>query len=287
MAKALPHAWFNGRFMPLAEVSLSPLDRGFLFADAVYEVIPVFGGRPFLLEPHLRRLARSLGELHIRNPHDDAAWKAIVEGLVEGNGSGTMAVYLQVSRGADDGRDHGFPDATLSPTVFGMASPIPDPHPDQAGIAAITHPDTRWARCDIKSTALLPNLLARQVARQAGAGEALLLRDGILIEGSSSSVLIVEQGAICRRPPGDHAALPGTTTEAVVTVARAVGIPCNEAPVSEARLRAADEIWIAAATRGVVPVVRLDGTPVGDGEPGPVWRKVAAAFEVLKRGRRR
>lgn len=268
--------------MPLAEIRISPLDRGFLFADAVYEVIPVFDGRPFLLKAHLERLDRSLAELRIPNPETPESWARIVAGLVEQNGGGNLSVYLQVSRGADTGRDHAFPGDRVSPTVFGMVSAIPTPHPDQAGIRAITQADLRWGRCDIKSTALLPNVLARQAAREAGAGETLLLRDGELTEGSGSSVLIVEQGRLVRRPSGREI-LPGTTTDAVVTAALAIGITCTDESVSEARLRAADEIWIAAATRGVVPVLELDGQPVGGGRPGPLWRKVALAFETLKR----
>ncbi|MDP2323184.1 MAG: aminotransferase class IV, partial [Gammaproteobacteria bacterium] len=172
MAAPLPTAWFNGQFMPLAEVRISPLDRAFLFGDAVYEVIPVFAGQSFLLDPHLDRLERSLHELHIRNPHSRAEWVTIIGGLVGKNGGGNLAVYLQVSRGADTSRDHAFPGEHVPPTVFGMASPISEPHPDHQGIRAITRPDQRWGRCDIKSTALLANILARQDASAAGAGEA-------------------------------------------------------------------------------------------------------------------
>lgn len=285
MALPLPTAWFNGAFMPLQSVRISPLDRGFLFADAVYEVIPVFAGGPFLLAPHIARLERSLRELRIRNPHDVAGWTAIITGLVERNGGGNLAVYLQVSRGADTGRDHGFPGEQVHPTVFGMVTPIPEPHPDRFGIRAVTVPDQRWGRCDIKSTALLANVLARQTARDAGAGEAILIRAGQLSEGSGSSVLIVEAGDLVRRPAGPEV-LPGTTTDEVVAVARESGLACRDEPISEARLRRAHEIWIAAATRGIVPVTHLDGAPVGDGCPGPVWQRVAAAFEARKRGRR-
>lgn len=281
MAIPLPEAWFDGGFRPLAEVRISPLDRGFLFADAVYEVIPVFRGRPFLLDAHLERLERSLAALRIRNPHDRAAWRGIVTGLVSRNGGGTLAVYLQVTRGADAGRDHAFPDAGLAPTVFGMVTPVPDPHPDRHGIAAITRLDDRWDRCEIKATALLANVLARQAAREAGAGETLLLRDGYLTEASASSVLVVEGGTVLRPPPAP-AILPGTTSDAVLTILTALGVPWRDEPVTEARLRAADEIWIAAATRGVVAVLSLDGTPVGSGRPGPLWARVAAAFEKLK-----
>jgi D-alanine transaminase len=162
-----------------------------------------------------------------------------------------------------------------------MATPVPDPHPDRHGIRAITRPDDRWDRCEIKTTALLANVLARQAAREAGAGEALLLRDGLLTEASASSVLVVEGGTVLRPPPAP-AILPGTTSDAVLAILAALGIPCRDEPVSEARLRAADEIWIAAATRGVVAVLELDGRPVGSGQPGPVWARVAAAFEKLK-----
>lgn len=281
MAVPLPWAWFDGDFRPLAEVRISPLDRGFLFGDSVYEVIPVFGGRVFLEDAHLDRLDRSLAALRIRNPHGRSAWHDIVTGLVSRNGGGSLAVYLQVTRGADAGRDHAFPDAGLAPTVFGMATPVPDPHPDRHGIRAITRPDDRWDRCEIKATALLANVLARQAAREAGAGEALLLRDGLLTEASASSVLVVEGGTVLRPPPAP-AILPGTTSDAVLAILAALGIPRRDEPVSEARLRAADEIWIAAATRGVVPVIELDGRPVGTGQPGPVWARVAGAFEKLK-----
>ncbi len=282
MAAPLHTAWFNGSFMPLAAVRVSPLDRAFLYGDAVYEVIPVFAGEPFLLDAHLDRLERSLGEVQIRNPHGRQAWEALVAGLVQRNGGGNLAVYLQVSRGADVGRDHAFPGDHVQPTVFGMATPISEPHPDRHGIRAITRPDQRWGRCDIKSTALLANVLARQAAREAGAGEAILIRDGQLSEGSASSVIIVEAGALVRRPAG-HDVLPGTTTDAVFAIARQCGFGCRDEPISEDRLRRADEVWITAATR-VAPVVVLDGRPVGSGQPGPVWHKVAAAFDASKPG---
>lgn len=281
MAVPLPTAWFNGKFMQLADVRISPLDRAFLYGDAVYEVIPVFAGQPFLLDAHLDRLERSLGELRIRNPHSRADWETLIAGLVQRNGGGNLGVYLQVSRGADVGRDHSFPGDHLSPTVFGMVSPIAEPHPDRVGIRAITRPDQRWGRCDIKSTALLANILARQAASEAGAGEAILLRNGHLSEGSASSVIIVEHGALFRRPAGPEI-LPGTTSDAVFAIARQCGRTCRDEAIPEERLRRADEIWIAAATRGIAPVVMLDGRPVGSGEPGPVWRQVAAAFEASK-----
>ena len=281
MAAPLRTAWFNGSFMPLAEVRISPLDRAFLFGDAVYEVIPVHAGQAFLLDPHLDRLERSLHELGIRNPCRRTEWIEIISGLIAQNGGGNLSVYLQVSRGADVKRDHAFPSENVQPTVFGMVSTMADPHPDQLGLRAITCADQRWSRCDIKSTALLANLLARQAARDAGAGEAILLRDGYLTEGSASSVIIVERGVLIRRPDGPEV-LPGTTTDAVFAAAAGAGLACRDEMISEQRLRQADEIWIAAATRGITPVLELDGKKIGDGRPGPVWRQVAAAFEARK-----
>lgn len=281
MAAALPIAYLDGRYLPLAEARISPLDRGFLFADAVYEVIAVYGARPLLLDAHLARLARSLRELRIADPHPAAQWRAIVAGLVERNGGGDMGVYLQVSRGADAGRDHAFPPG-VAPTVFAMASPLGPVDLDAAGVRAITGPDTRWARCDIKTTALLANVLLRQAAREAGAGELIMLRDGYVTEGSGSSVLIVEGRTVTSRPDGQDI-LPGTTIRLVRELAAAAGFGYREEPISEQRLRGADEIWLTAALRGVAPVVTLDGVPVGAGVPGPIWRTVAEAYEQRKR----
>jgi D-alanine transaminase len=207
--------------------------------------------------------------------------QAVDNGLIRQNGGGNLAVYLQVSRGADVGRDHAFPGEHVPPTVFGMVSPIGEPHPDRHGIRAITRPDQRWGRCDIKSTALLANILARQDATAAGAGETILLRNGQLSEGSASSVIVVEKGALLRPPTGPEV-LPGTTTDAVFALARQCGLACRDEAISERQLRRADEIWVAAATRGIAPVIELDGLPVGNGSPGPVWRQVAAAFEASK-----
>jgi D-alanine transaminase len=281
VATALPIAWLNGEYLPLAQARVSPLDRGFLFGDAVYEVIAVFGGRPVLLEPHLARLARSLRELAISDARDAAAWREVLAGLVERNGGGDMALYLQVSRGADAGRDHGFPRG-VAPTAFAMASPLAPVDLDRAGVRAITRPDNRWGRCDIKSTALLANVLLRQAAIEAGAGETIMLRDGFVTEGSSSSVLVLEGRTLVTRPNGPEI-LPGTTIELVRELAARLGIGYREEPVGEGRLRAADEVWITAAGRGVAPVTHVDGRPVGSGAPGPAWRAVAEAYERHKR----
>lgn len=283
MARVLPIVWLNGDWLPLEAARISPLDRGFLFGDAVYEVIPVYGGRPLLLDEHLERLARSLRELRIRDPHDAAGWRALIHGLIERNRSETpdMGVYLQVTRGADSGRDHAFP-ADITPTVFLMATPLATVNLDTAGVRAVTAADTRWARCDIKSTSLLANVLLRQSATEAGAGECILLREGFVTEGSASSVLIVEGRTLVTRPDGPEI-LPGTTLRLVKSLALGGGLGYREEAVSEARLRAADEVWLAAALRGVAPVTHIDSRPVGSGTPGPIWRQIATEYERRKR----
>lgn len=284
MAAALPIAYLNGSFLPIGEARISPLDRGFLFADAVYEVIAVYGERPLLLDAHLARLTRSLAELQIADPLSRADWCALISELVARNrlaaGCADMGVYVQVSRGADRGREQVLP-AGLQPTVFAMASPLAPVDFGTAGVSAITGPDTRWARCDIKSTALLANVLLREKARQAGAGEYIMLRDGHVTEGSGSSVIIVEGRTLVSRPDSS-AILPGTTLRLVTEVAVAAGFGYREQAISEQRLRGADEIWLTASMRGVAPVIRLDGVPVGAGIPGPVWRSVAQAYEIRK-----
>jgi len=281
MSATLATAYLNGEFLPIGRAGISPLDRGFLFGDAVYEVIPVYAGVPFLLDAHLRRLNRSLKALQIVNPHPAADWSAMIGDLASQNGGGDLAIYIQVSRGADTGRDHVFPDQT-TPTVFAMATGLSETD-FSAGIDAITLPDNRWGRCDIKATALLANVLARQRAREAGAADAILIWKGEVTEGAASSVIIIENGGLVRRPHGTEV-LPGTTTDHVVALARSAGLSCGEESISETRLRAADEIWLTSATKGIAPVVRLDDQPVGNGTPGSVWLQVIELYEASKHG---
>ena len=282
MSTACAVAWLDGRFLPLAEARISPLDRGFLFADAVYEVLPVYAGRVFLLQPHLTRLARSLEALGIGQPHDEAQWRRIFGGLVARNGGGDLLIYLQVSRGTEPDRSHA-PRGACPPTVFGFASRTPPPlveAPTQ-GTAAITAEDTRWARCDIKSTALLANVLLKWQAQRAGATEAILLRDGWLTEGSASSVHVVVNGALLS-PPLSPALLPGTTRELLLEMARRGGIDSRIEEVSEAQLRGAEEIILASAGGSVRPVTLLDGQPVGPGVPGSVFRQLHALLVATR-----
>jgi len=281
MAEPLPTAYLNGSFLPLREARISPLDRGFLFADGVYEVIPVFGGRPFRFGPHFARLARSLAEIRLREPHDLDGWRTICRELIAANGGGDQYLYVQVTRGAEYGRNHA-PLPDLEPTVFAFAAPLPRPDARQlaTGTACITAADTRWARCDIKSIALLPNILLRQLAVDAGAGETILLRDGWLMEASASSVHVVVDGEVLT-PPNSTRILPGTTRSVVEELALELGIPHRSTAVAEATLRAADEIWLGAATRDITAVTRLDGQPVGAGVPGPVWQRTHRGFRQL------
>jgi len=282
MARTLPVAYLNGAWLPVGEARISPLDRGFLFADAAYEVIAVYGGRALLAAEHIARLQRNLDELAIRVPLDAAAWLALVGGLISRNGPDQdMGLYLHASRGADQGRDPSFPEG-VTPTVFAMASPLAATRLDTPGVRAITGPDLRWGRCDIKSTALLANVLARQAATRAGAGECILLRDGYVTEGSSSTVLVLEGDTLLTRPHGRDV-LPGITVGLVREVALGCGLGYREDNISESRLRAADEVWLTATLRGVAPVTHIDGQPIGSGRPGPAWRRVATAYERRKR----
>jgi len=282
MAAPLPIAWLNGAFLPLAEARISPLDRGFLFADAVYEVLPVYGGRPFLFVEHIARLERSLGEIRMASPRSRPEWATLLTELVARNGGGDMYLYVHVSRGAEDGRNHAL-NPTLAPTVFLMATPLPalDPAVRAAGVSAVTLPDQRWGRCDIKSTALLANVLAKSVAADQGATEAILLAGGWLREGSSSSVLVVRGGTLSAPPYGPEI-LPGTTRDLAIRLCGRAGIPVRIAPVSEQELRQADEILLGFATRGILAVTRLDGAPVGSGRPGPVATRLQELFAAYR-----
>jgi len=281
VADPLPICHLNGQLLPLLEARISPLDRGFLFGDGVYEVIAARRGQARRLASHLSRLARSLKELRIRDPHPPSKWQELIESLIRANGSGDLYVYLQISRGAEFGRNHA-PLPDVEPTVFAFCAPLPVTSAETLahGIACITAEDTRWARCDIKSVALLANVLLRQQAVEAGANETILLRDGWLTDASASTVYVVMGGQI-RVPPNSHRLLPGTTRSLLEELAQAHGIGHRSVAVSEADLRSADEIWLTAATRGVLAVTTLDGKPVADGRPGPVWRRMHDLIEAF------
>ena len=284
MAAPLPWCHLNGQQLLLTEARISPLDRSFLFGDGIYEVLPVHGGRLFRAQANFGRLARSASALRLTNPHSAEEWRTLLQDLVDANGGGEQYVYLQLSRGAEHGRNHA-PLPDIAPTVFAYCSPWPVPAQStlRDGLACITAEDTRWARCDIKSVALLANVLLRQLAVDANASETILLRDGELMEGSASTVHVVRNGVLLT-PPDSTRLLPGTSRRLVEELADNLGIARRDERISEAQLRGADEIWLAAATREVQPVTRLDGVAVGTGSPGPVWRKVYDAFQQMKRG---
>lgn len=277
-------AFHNGAFLPLESVCISPLDRGFLFGDSVYEVIPSYGGEPFLLEEHLDRLAGSLAAIQLPDPYPRAEWEGLLHRLLRENGGdrgGDYGIYLQVTRGVAP-RDHAFPPAA-QPTVFAMVTPIRAlaDRVHREGVAAVTGDDHRWGRCDIKATTLLANVLARQAATEQGAAEAILLNRGQVTEGAASNVFAVIGDAVVT-PPLAQSLLPGITRSLVIRLVRESGFALVERPLSEEELRTAREIWLTSSTREVLPVTRLDDLPVGDGQPGPVWRAVHAAYQAAK-----
>ena len=282
MADPLPLCYLHGGYLPLAEARISPLDRGFLYADGVYEVMPVYGGRPFRFNAHADRLTRSLGALRMEDPHTRPEWRAILGTLIERNGGGDQYVYWQVTRGAQNGRTHA-PLPEIPRTVFAFCAPLPPIGAEllASGISCITAEDTRWARCDVKSVALLANVLLRQESIDAGAAETILLREGELTEASASAVHVVV-GREVLTPPNSRRILPGTTRSVVEEMATRAAVPWRTAAVSAAQLRDADEIWLSAATREVQPVTQLDGRPVGSGKPGPHWRAVYAELQRYK-----
>lgn len=274
----LPLCYLNGEYLPVAQASLSPFDRGFLFGDAVYEVIPVYGGRAFRLREHLQRLNHSLASIRMPAPRSHPEWATICERLVAQAAGQDSYIYIQVSRGAELGRNHAWPEG-LAPTIFAYATVL-DATPAQLldnGVAAVTAADTRWARRDIKSTALLANVLLKKLAVDAGAYETILIENGELTEGSSTTVHVIKDGVIHTPPNGRHI-LPGTTRDVVTELAVRLDYSCNNSRVPDSLLRSADEVWLAFATRGVLPVTQLDGVAVGSGKPGPLFKRMHGAF---------
>jgi len=279
MAGPFPTCWLNGEFMPLAAARISPLDRGFLFADGIYEVVPVHRGRPFRLRQHLERLERSLAEVRMRNPLSRQGWVDVTARLVEAAGERELLVYMQVTRGTESGRNHLFPGPDVVPTGFAFVSPYPPPPAAtlQRGLAGALLEDSRWSRCDIKSVALLANVLLRQEAHELGAAEAILVRDGRVTEGSSSTVFIVRDGCLVT-PPNDRSVLPGTSRDAVLELAEG-WLPAAIRNFSVEELRGAHEVWIASAGRGVLPVTSIDGAAIGTGRPGLLWQEMYARLQ--------
>ena len=273
--------YLNGQFLPLEEAKVSVLDRGFIYGDGVYELVPVYGRRPYRLRQHLARLQRSLDGIRLANPHTDDEWEAIIAGLIGRMAFADQGVYLQVTRGAAK-RDHAFP-AGVAPTVFMMSNPLALPSREQIerGVAVVTAADERWLHCDLKTISLLGNVLARQLAVDAGATETVLFRNGYLTEASASNVLLVRDGVIVA-PPKDNQILPGITYDVAFELAREAGLPIQVRPVPKEEALAADEMWLSSSTKEVLAVTSVDGRPFGGGKPGPVFRKVHALFQASK-----
>ncbi len=275
-------AYLNGQYLPLAEARISPLDRGFLFGDGAYEVIPVYSRRPFRIDEHLRRLQHTLDGIRLANPHGAAEWRERIGRVVADAQSEDQSVYIQVTRGADSKRDHAFPQG-VPPTVFIFSAPLVTTADAvrEAGIAAVTALDNRWLRCDLKTVALLANVLLRQQAIDAGCVETLMLREGYLTEGAASNIFVVKDGVLLA-PPKDHRMLPGITYDIVLELAARHGMPHAVREIAEAELRVADEIWMTSSTKEVLPITTLDGRPVGQGRPGPAARRMYDWYRAFR-----
>ena len=273
--------YLNGEFLSIEQARISVLDRGFIFGDGVYEVIPVYSRHPFRLDEHLRRLQASLNSIRLVNPHDDQTWMRLIRRLVELNAPEDQSLYMHITRGPAK-RDHAFP-KVITPTVFLMSNPLTTPpqHQVRDGVCAITAVDNRWLRCDIKAIALLPNVLLRQEAVEAGCVEAVLLRDGFMTEGAASNIFLVRNGVVLA-PPKNHLVLPGITYDVVLELAQVSGIPYQIREIPEAELRSAQEIWLTSSTREVLAITQLDDAPVGNGKPGPMFARMYALYQNYK-----
>jgi D-alanine transaminase len=272
-------AYLNGEFLPLDEARVPVMDRGFLFADGIYEVAAVLHGRLVDNAGHLARLDRSLSEIGIRNPHSAEAWERLEKELVERNGVREGLVYIQVTRGVAE-RDFSYPKGDVAPTLvmFTQEKSIVNNPLAETGAQAITVPDLRWKRRDIKSVALLAQVLAKQQASEAGVAEAFMVEDGVVTEGSSSTVFIVTKGGALVTRPLSHAVLPGITRKAVLALAEETGLAFEERLINARELPEAAEAFYTSASAFVMPVVEIDGKALGDGRPGPVARRLRELY---------
>ena len=278
-----PTVFLNGQWQPLSEAKVSVLDRGFIFGDGIYEVVPAYSKRPFRIESHLNRLMRSLTAIRIRSPYDKEQWAALFHEVVTRNAGDDQFVYIQVTRGVAK-RDHAFPNPEVTPTVFAMSTAFHQPSQKirEEGVAVVTLPDERWLHCDIKSTALLGNVLARQSAADRGVMEGVMFRDGFLTEGSSSNVWMVKDGVLCA-PIKNHLLLEGIRYGLFEELAAKLGIPLQIRRIRQAEVAGADELMISSATKEVLPVVKMDSRLVGHashaGKPGPIYKKLRQAYD--------
>ena len=275
----------NGQTLPLSQAKISVLDRGFIFGDGIYEVIPVYGRRLFRFDEHMARLQRSLAKLRIANPHSTVQWLTLARELVAAQPADDQLVYIEVTRGVAL-RDHVMPEG-ITPTVFVMTNPMKPPTPEQRhqGVACVTARDFRWERGDIKSVSLLGNVLARQISADRGAVETVMFRDGWLTEASGSNVWVAHEGALLGPPKNEHV-LEGIRYDLLAELCEEEGIAFNLRPIAEADVLAADEVMLSSATKEILPVTRLDGEPVGHGalrgKPGPVYARLYEAYQRAK-----
>ncbi len=271
--------FLNGEYLPLSEAKVSVLDRGFLFGDGVYEVIPVYNSQFFRFADHLKRLQNSLDNIRISLDYDEQYWAEILKPLLTGNQD--QYIYLQITRGVAPTRDHAFP-AKVEPTTFAMCSDIKHFADREKGVKALTMDDSRWELCHVKATTLLANVLLRQQAVEQGCAEAILLRNGYVTEGAASNIFAVIDGILVT-PETTGEILPGITREVIIELAKGNNIPLTEARISLEELQSASEIWLTSSTREIVPVVELDGNNVGDGVAGEQWKTMNQLFQDYKK----
>lgn len=274
--------FLNGAFLPLEQARISPLDRGFLFGDGVYEVIPAYAGRLFRIEQHLQRLNNSLNAVRMANPYSVEEWQNILRELISRQDYDDHTIYIQITRGADDHRNHTIPEH-IEPTVFIMSSRLEEApgsmqHP---GARAMTREDNRWQHCDVKAITLLANILLRQQAVDQGCTETFLVRDGQVTEGTASNIFIVRDGTLFTPPKGPML-LPGVTRDLVLEIAENAGFPYRQQSLSVDELFAADEVWLTSSTREIVPVISVDNRRIGAGVPGEIWHEFIVAYDRCK-----
>ncbi|GBE46606.1 D-alanine aminotransferase [bacterium BMS3Bbin11] len=277
---AVEEVYLNGKYLPATDASVSIFDRGFIFGDGVYEVIPVYGGRLFRLQQHLDRLRYSLGEIRLPAPLSDEAITLMFEHLLNDR-IDDASIYLQITRGSAP-RNHAFPD-NITPTVLAYVQDLDYPNQAyrEAGTHAVSFPDQRWQRCDIKSVSLLANVLARQFAHEHDAAEAVLFRDCKLTEGAASTLFVVLNGQLLT-PSSGHSILPGITRDLVLELACNHGLQCQQTDISEKQVKQADELWLSSSTKEILPIVKLDGNPVGEGKPGPHYHQIIKLYDEFK-----
>ena len=273
--------FLNGEFMPMEEARVPVLDRGFIFGDGIYELVPVYSRTPFRLEGHLARMERSLSEVKITNPYSRAEWTKIIEQMIDKQSFDDQGVYWQITRGVAK-RDHAFP-KNVRPTVFMMSNPLVNPSKEvvENGGKAVSAQDFRWQRCDLKTISLIGNCMLRQLSAEEGAVETILFRDGKLTEASASNAYIVKDGVIAT-PPKDNFILPGITLDVVFDIVKRGNLPMEVREISEAEVFGADEVWVTSSSKEIVAVVDLDGKIIGTGKPGPVFRKAWQLYQDFK-----